>query len=181
MGWRDLERVWAVGHVNPATSMYFEWNAASGELLAEAAGSRFTVSPDRRSVAHLENVPLGAPAPFDRASLIIDGNTVWPVDSRYHRVAGALMWSADSRSLAFVDRVEESTEVVVLDRDGKVRSNVPVRDDVQMLGWTPDALMIADSDEQAWSVTNSGAVKSNLAAGKVQVRSTLDPCRPSSQ
>jgi hypothetical protein len=182
IGWRGSGRVWAVGHVNPSTSMYLEWDAASGRLLAEQAGSRFTVSPDGRSVAWVENVPHGAPPPHDRATLIIDGKPVWPDDPRYHRVRGKLAWSPDSRRLAFLDDVEEAMELVTLGQEGVVISHVPVEteDEPQLLGWLGDAILIAGSDEEAVRVTAAGAVeKTNLLVRDIRRRMELEPCRPS--
>ncbi len=182
VGWRGSGRVWAEGHVNPSTSMYLEWDVASGRLLDQQAGSRFTVSPDGRSIAWLKNVPHGAPPPHDSATLVIDGKPVWPDDPRYHRIRGKLAWSPDSRRLAFFDDVEEATELVTLKREDVVLSHVRVETEVepQLLGWLGDTILITGSGEEALRVTATGAIeKTNLPVRDAQRRIDVEPCRPS--
>jgi hypothetical protein len=181
VGWRDQERVWAVGHVNPSTSVYLEWDVESGKLLAKEPGSHFTVSPDGRSVAYLENVPHGAPAPFNASTLIIDGKPVWPRDDRYHRVGSTLAWSPDSRRVAFIDDVGEGTEVVMLDEGGKVLSNarLELEDEPRLLGWLGDVVMIVRGDDEAIRVTTTGVVEeTDLAPREIQLRIEGERCRP---
>lgn len=174
VGWRGTGRVWAVGHVNPSTSMYLEWDVESGRLLERQAGALFAVSPDGRSVASLENVPHGAPPPHDSARLVVDGEHVWPADDGYHRIRSNLAWAPDNRRIAFLDEFRESTELVVVE-GGKELSRVrlDLGEEPQSVDWMGDEVVVGGSEERAWRVSPTGTIEeSDAAPPKVR-------CRPS--
>jgi hypothetical protein len=177
VGWRDAEHVWAIGHVNPSTSMLLEWDAGSGRLLNEEAGAKFVLSPNGRYFAHQTNVPHGAPPPFDTASLVINGNTVWPSGESERRLSGLPVWSADSVRLAFLATGGDTTDLVIVDPSGRQLSDVSIEiDDLEVRGWDGDAVILANEDE-ALRVTLSGTVeKIEVPVGNEQASARAERC-----
>ncbi len=158
IGWRSEQRVFAIGHINPSTSKYLEWDVTSGRLVDEKSGSWFAVSPDGRFVAQRAHVPHGTPAPYDSAMLMINGKVVYPPsgDSVYHRFAGGLAWSADSRQLALLDRAGSTTELVVITSGGEEIKRAPLPETIapSELWWKTDAIFIR-GDGETWRVDPS--------------------------
>jgi hypothetical protein len=144
LGWRDAKRVFIEGHVNPAVSLYLEWNADSGKLAFERPGAQFVVSPDGRSLAQRSHTPWGAPEEFDNAALEIDGNVVYGGDAEHHAFLSAPAWSADSRRVAVVDEVEGATYVVSFDaKNAKAeRQRVPVGGGHATVEWRGESIVV---------------------------------------
>ncbi len=143
LGWRDAKRVFIEGHVNPAVSLYLEWNADSGELTFERPGSQFAVSPDGRSLAQRSHTPMGAPEEFSSAALEIDGNVVYGGDREHHTFLSAPAWSPDSRRVAVVDEIDGATYVVSFDaKSAKAERKRVSFEGRATLEWIGDAAVV---------------------------------------
>jgi len=163
LNWRDENHVFIEGHVNPSTTVYLEWDATTGQLVAEKAGSWFAVSPDGRFVAQQAHVPHGAPPPYDSAVLLVNDQRVYPVagDESYHRFTGGLVWSP-SGQLATIDLVGDVTEVVVLTADVSRITRVPLAGvtGARALSWTGGGAVNIQTDRgETW--------QADVPAGKV--------------
>lgn len=155
VGWRSDRRVYAVGHVNPSTSMYLEWDLNQGRLVESIPGSAFAVSPDGRSLAYRAHVPHGAQPPYDASTLMIDGNAVWPSESDhgYHRFTAGPAWSENGR-IAIVDETESATDLVIIDRRRNAVERTPLDSAIhgRVLSWDgPDALELRNG-EDSWRI-----------------------------
>jgi hypothetical protein len=120
LGWRDSKRVFIEAHVNPATTLFLAWSVGSGDLDDERAGSRFAVSPNGRSVAQRQHVPLGAPVEFDSAVLEVDGAAVYPAtdDGQHHRFLTSPVWAHNSHRLALIEEVAGEIWLVTVSLNG---------------------------------------------------------------
>jgi hypothetical protein len=121
LDWRDSKRVFVEGHVNPSVTLFLEWDADSGELSHERAGLHFTLSPNGRSLAQRQHVPLGAPEEFSSAALEVDGAVVYPAagDAQHHRFLSAPVWARNSHRIAVIDSVGDAASLIVVSLDGK--------------------------------------------------------------
>lgn len=154
VGWRSEQRVFAVGHVNPSTSMYLEWDLGSGRLVESIPGSHFAISPDGRSLAYRANVPHGTPKPYDSDTLMIGDRAAWPVagDQSYHRFSGGPAWSNDGR-VAVIDRGDDENALVTIDVRRNTTSRATLPSDVRGdLVWTPAGEVSIRSGNQLWIV-----------------------------
>jgi hypothetical protein len=167
VGWRDERRAFVEGHVNPATTLYLEWSVAKGKLVDEKPGSWFAVSPDGRSLAQRAHVPLGAPVEFTSASLVIDGEVVYPwtasTDQPFHQFLGAFAWSHNSHRIALLDQVGDAIDVVTVSTEGKAKAThapITLQGTDPQLAWSGDFVIVR---------TDQDALRINPESGKVDV------------
>lgn len=165
LGWRNQQRVFLEGHVNPSTTLYLEWEVATGKLLEEKPGSWFAVSPDGEHIAQRANVPHGAPVPYDSAMLLVDDKRVYPAvgDEAYRRFTGPLAWSPDSSRIALLEaNVPGQLQLVVVElpSESAMHFSVPGSTRVAELSWDgPDTVELRDH-EKGWRLdTATGAIE----------------------
>ncbi len=153
LGWRDSKRVFIEGHVNPATTLFLEWSTDSGELSDERAGLHFAVSPNGRSVAQRQHVPLGAPEEFNSAALDVDGEVVYPAagDEQHHCFLTPPVWARNSHRIALIDDVADETYVVTVSLDGKnvktTRLRVSLTGTDPRVSWSGDHVIVRTDGE----------------------------------
>ena len=130
IAWVGDNVVSAVCHGNPSMSEYVEIDLSTGQTVRDLVGYNFTVSPNRKEVAHVGWIPHFAP-PFAKSEYLqIDHTTIYPLPKGMspveqkglqeppkvvhqkgllyqgiHEFMPAMYWSPDSQRIALVDCV----------------------------------------------------------------------------
>jgi hypothetical protein len=168
LGWRDSKRLFIEGHVNPATTLFVEFDAGTGVESAEREGLLFTVSPNGGSVAQRQHVPLGAPEEFDSAVLGVDGQAVYPAadDAQHHNFVAAPVWARDSHRIALVDEVGGATFVVTVSLDGKnvktTSLHVSLAGSGPRVSWSGDNVIVRTDQDALRIHPQTGTVEAAL-------------------
>ena len=79
IAWVGDNVVSAVCHGNPSMSEYLEIDLSTGQTVRDLVGYNFTVSPDRKEVAHVGQIPHFAPPYAKSEYLQIDHTTIYPL------------------------------------------------------------------------------------------------------
>lgn len=128
IAWNGDNVVSAVCHGNPSMSEYVEIDLTTGQTVRDLVGYDFTVSPDRREVAHVGWVPHFAPPYATSEYLQIDHTTIYPLPKGMspveqkglleppkvvhqegliyqgiHEFMPDMYWSPDSQRIALID------------------------------------------------------------------------------
>jgi len=130
IAWVGGNVVSAVCHGNPSMSEYLEIDLSTGQTVRDLVGYNFTVSPNRKEVAHVGWIPHFAP-PFAKSEYLqIDHTTIYPLPKGMspveqkglpeppkvvhqkgllyqgiHEFMPEMYWSPDSQRIALVDCV----------------------------------------------------------------------------
>jgi hypothetical protein len=130
IAWVGDNVVSAVCHGNPSMSEYLEIDLSTGQTVRDLVGYNFTVSPDRKKVAHVGRIPHFAPPYAKSEYLQIDHMTIYPLPKGIspveqmelpewakvvhqkgliyqgiHEFMPWMYWSPDSQRIALVDCV----------------------------------------------------------------------------
>ena len=112
--WIDNNRLGVDCHVNPSTSQYIVMSAKDGRAIADYLGINFCWSPDRKLLAHV-GILVHFSYPKDQSWTLEFNNThIYPPekgqfsqDNFVHEFKTEFAWSADSKSIAFVDNMSQ--------------------------------------------------------------------------
>jgi Tol biopolymer transport system component len=120
LGWHGDDAVWIEGHVNPSTSIYYEWDVTTKKRVREIRGSRFAWSSDGRHLAHLEHRMHFTTDASRPPAIVVDGRTIWSATDSEERIGSPLTWSPDSKRLAFLTDRGEKSALNVIDSNGRL-------------------------------------------------------------
>ena len=155
--WIDDHRVGVEYMVTAQCNQYIVIDTNSGDMLSNYFGFLFSWSPDGKQIAY---VGWDADAPVREQQhsyfLKIDDKVVYPADQLNpalgnHLFLTPLVWSNDSKAVAFVDKNGRSLYLIAASSKGvTVNQKVPFYGDVRNLMWMGKRALRVQSAKHAW-------------------------------
>lgn len=120
MEWLDGARLVVSGSVNPSSTEYLIFDAASGQQLSALADDGYgaAFSPDGRHVASIVGRPHFAGKAQRRPTLVVDGKAVFESADGRLDFTGRPVWSSDSRQLTTPMADEQGRNLLLRWRTG---------------------------------------------------------------
>jgi Tol biopolymer transport system component len=155
--WIDDTRVGVDYHINPSCSQYAIIDTATGAIVANYLGIWFSWSPDKKRLAYVGWQPHFEEQEQPSYFLRINKNTIYPADAdqnkggAHHLFLTQLIWSNDSREVAFVDQVGRHLFLVAASTRGPaVVQKLPFGGSVRDLTWMGKGSIRVQSSKGAW-------------------------------
>ncbi len=155
--WIDDHRVGVEYMVTAQCNQYIIVDTNTGEMLGNYFGFLFSWAPDGKQIAY---VGWDADAPVREQQhsyfLKIDDKVVYPTNQLNpalgnHLFLTPLVWSNDSKAVAFVDKNGRFLYLVAASSKGvKVNQKVPFYGDVRNLMWMGKRALRVQSAKHAW-------------------------------
>jgi hypothetical protein len=155
--WIDDHRVGVEYMVTAQCNQYIVIDTNTGDMLSNYFGFLFSWSPDGKQLAYV-GWDVDAPVREQQHSyfLKIDDKVAYPTDQLNpalgnHLFLTPLVWSNDSKAVAFVDKNGRSLYLIAASSKGvTVNQKVPFYGDVRNLMWMGKRALQVQSAKHAW-------------------------------